>query len=70
MRYIGFIPKRSAISHKSAANIVIVDEFDVTCVITLMTNTQRSVITGCDTPICTSNLLYLVIIINLISQPF
>jgi len=50
IKYIGFISNRSAMSHSNAANMVIVDEFDVTCVITLITNTHSNTIAGCETP--------------------
>ena len=50
MRYIGLIDNRSAISHKSAAKIVIVDELEVACVIKLMIKTLRNKIPTCGKP--------------------
>ena len=50
IKYIGFIWRRSAISHNRDAKIVIVDEFDVTCVIRLIISTHKSNINGCERP--------------------
>ena len=51
IRYIGFIPKFSAILHKTAAKIIMVDEFDVTCVTRLMTIQQMNIMIGAEMPL-------------------
>ena len=50
IRYMGFICSLSAISHNRAAKMVIVEEFEVTCVITLITRTHIRSTMGCETP--------------------
>ena len=43
IRYIGLIPRFSAMSHRRAAKIIIVDELDVTCVIILITRQHKNI---------------------------
>ena len=51
IKYIGLIDKFSAISHSTAAKIIIVDELEVTCVMILITRQQRNIINTDEMPI-------------------
>ena len=49
-RYIGLIPRFSAMLHKRVAKIIMVEELEVICVIRLITRQQRNTIATAETP--------------------